>query len=74
MTIANVILKKSTRGSFHLWVKDDHDLAVTVLQKPHALSGFGLTPNVIAQTSTKVPMSTRFLGLEDSLPLEEQKL
>jgi hypothetical protein len=34
MTIANAILKKCTRGSFHLWVKDDYDLAVTVLQKP----------------------------------------
>jgi hypothetical protein len=49
MAIANAILKKGTRGSFQLWGKDDQDLAVTVLQKPHALGGFGLIPNVIAQ-------------------------
>jgi hypothetical protein len=59
--IANAIIKKGTRGSFHQWVKDDYDLAVTVLQKPHALGGFGLTPNVIAQTSVKVAMASRFL-------------
>jgi hypothetical protein len=70
--ITNAILKKGTRGSFHLWVKDDYDLAVTMLQKPHALGGFGLTPNVIAQTSAKVTMASRFLGLVGSLPLEEQ--
>jgi hypothetical protein len=39
MTIANVILKKGTRGSFHLWGKDDHDLAVTIIQKTHDLGG-----------------------------------
>jgi len=65
--IANAILKKGTRGSFHLWVKDDYDLAVTVLQKPHAFGGFGLTPNVIAQSSAKVAMATRFLALVGSL-------
>jgi hypothetical protein len=63
MAIANAILKKGTRGTFQLWGKDVHDLAVTVLQKPHALGGFGLTPNVIAQTSAKVAMASRFLGL-----------
>jgi hypothetical protein len=74
MAMANAILKKGTRSSFQLWGKDDHDLAVTILQKPHALGGFGLTPNVIAQTSAKVAMASRFLGLVGSLPLEEQQL
>jgi hypothetical protein len=74
MTIANEILKKGTRGSFQLWGKDDHDLAVTIIQKPHALGGFGLTPNVIAQTSAKVAMASRCLDLVGSLPLDEQKL
>ena len=45
-----------------------------MLQKPHALGGFGLTPNVIAQISAKVAMTSRFLQLVGSLPLEEQKL
>jgi hypothetical protein len=62
MTITNAILKKgtSTPGSLQLWGKDDHDLTVTVIQKPHVLGGFDLTPNVIAQTSTKVVMTSRF--------------
>ncbi len=72
--ITNTILKKGTRGSFHLWVKDDYDLAVTILQKPHPLGGFGWTPNVITQTSAKVAMTSRFLGLVGSLPPQEQKL
>jgi hypothetical protein len=58
MVIANVILKKGTRGSFQLWVKDDQDLNVTVFQKFLTLGGFGLTPNVIAQTSAKVVMTS----------------
>ena len=37
---------------------------------PHADGGFGLTPNVIAQTSAKVAMASRFLGLVGSLPLD----
>jgi len=41
-------LQINNNGSFQLWVKDDHDLVVTVLQKSHTLRGFGLTPNVIA--------------------------
>jgi hypothetical protein len=57
-----------------LGYKDDYDLAVTVLQKPHAFGGFGLTPNVIAQSSAKVAMATRFLALVGSSSLEEQKL
>ena len=60
-SIAKAILKKGTRGSFHHWVQDDFDLAVTMLQKPHALGGFGLTPNVLAQISAKVSMTSRFL-------------
>jgi hypothetical protein len=45
--IANAILKKGTRGSFHYWTKDDVDLTVTVLQKtyePHTQDDFGITP------------------------------
>jgi hypothetical protein len=45
----------------------------TVIQKPHALGGFGMTSNVIAQTSAKVAMTSRLLGLVGSLSLEEQK-
>jgi hypothetical protein len=45
-----------------------------MLQKPHALGGFGLTPNVLAQISAKVAMASRFLKLVGTLPLEEQKL
>ncbi len=29
-----------------------------MLQKPHALGGFGLTPNVLAQISAKVAMAS----------------
>jgi hypothetical protein len=68
-TIAKDILQKGTRGSFHNWVRDDYDLAVTMLQKPHALGGFGLTPNVLAQISDKVVTASRFLKLVGSLPL-----
>jgi hypothetical protein len=72
--IANAIPRESTRGSFRQWDKDDYDLAVTMLQKPHALGGCGMTPNVIAQTSAKVAMASRFLGLVGSLPPDEQNL
>jgi hypothetical protein len=72
IVITNTILKKGTRGSFHLWGKDDHDLAVTIIQKSHTLGGFGFTPNVITQTSVKVVMTSRFLGFVGSLQLEEQ--
>ena len=66
-----------TTGSFHQWTKDDYDLAVTVIQTPHAQDtqgGFGITPNVLAQTSVKVAKTSRFLTLVGSLSLEEQKL
>ena len=72
--IANTILKKGTRNSFHLWPKQDYALAVTMLQMPHALGGFGLTPNLLTQTSAKVAMAARFLGLVGSLPSDEQQL
>ena len=45
-----------------------------MLQKHHALGGFGLTPNVLAQISDKVAMAVRFLKLVGSLPSEEQQL
>jgi hypothetical protein len=73
-TIAKTILKKGTRGSFHHWVQDDFDLAVTMIQKPHVLGGFGFTTNVLSQISGKVAMASRFLQLVGSLPPEEQKL
>jgi hypothetical protein len=73
--IAKAILQKGTRGSFHHWVDDDYDLAVTMLQKPHALGGFDLTPNVLAQISVTVAMASRFLKLVGSrLSPEEQQL
>jgi hypothetical protein len=74
MVIANAILKKGTRGSFKFWDKNDHDLPVTILQKPHDLGGFGLTPNVIVQTSVKVDMTSRFLVFVGSLPLKKQQI
>ena len=72
--IQNTILKKGTRNSFGQWPKRDYDMAVTRLQMPHAMGGFGLTPNVIAQSSAKAAMGTRFLGLLGSWPLDEQKI
>jgi hypothetical protein len=33
-----------------------------------------MTPNVITQTSAKVAMASRFLGLVGSLSLDEQRL
>ena len=62
--IADAILKKGTRVSFRQWDKNDYDLTVTRLQMSHTSGGFGLTPNVIAQTSAKVAMDSRFLGHE----------
>ena len=64
---------KVLRGSFRQWDKSDYDLAVTMLQNPHVLGGYGMTPNTIAQTSAKVDMSSHFLGLVGSLPPDEQK-
>ena len=58
--IAKAILQKGTRGSFHHWARDDYDLAVTMLQMPHALGGFGLTPNVLAQIALDYPALSQF--------------
>ncbi len=73
-TIANSILKKGTRNSFHLWSKEDYDLAVTRIQIPHVMGGFGLTPNVLAQSTAKVVMTLRFVGMAGSLPPDEQQI
>ena len=72
--IADAILRKGTRGSIRQWDKNDYDLAVTRLQMPHADGCFGMTPNTIAQTSAKVAMASRFLGLVSSLSPDEQNL
>ena len=72
--IANAILQKGTRGSFRQWDTSDYDLDVTMLQKSHVLGGYDMTPNTIAQTSAKVAMASRFLGLVGSLPPDEQNL
>ena len=72
--IANAILQKGTRDSFRQWDKSDYDLAVTRLQMPHAVGGYGMTPNTIAQTSAKVAMASRFLGIVGSLSPDEQNL
>ena len=73
-TIVDTILRKGTRDSFRQWDKNDYDLTVTRLQMPHTDGGLVLTPNVIVQTSAKVDMTSRFLGLVGSLPLDEQHL
>ena len=72
--VANAILKKGTRNSFHNWPKQDYDMAVTMLQMSHAMGGFGLTPNVLAQSAAKVAMASRFSGFVGSLPPEEKKI
>ena len=45
-----------------------------MLQKSNTLGGYGMTPRTITQTSVKVAMSSRFLGLVVSLPPDEQNL
>ncbi len=72
--IQNAIMKKGTRNSFHLWSKQDYDLVVTRLQIPHVRGGFGLTPNTLPQSTAKVAMASRFVGLVGSLPPEEQQI
>ncbi len=49
-------------------------MAVTMLQIPHAMGGFGLTPNVLAQYTATVAMGSRFLGFVGSLTPDEQKI
>ncbi len=71
--IVNATLKKGTRNSFVHWHNQDYDMAVTMLQMSHTMGGFGLTPNVLAQYTTKVAMGSRFLGFVGSLPPDEQK-
>jgi hypothetical protein len=45
-----------------------------MIQMPHSMGGFGMTPNVIAQISAKVVMDSRFLGFVGSLSSSEQQL
>jgi hypothetical protein len=49
-----------------VWVRERN-----ILQMPHAMGGFGLTPNVLAQSTVKAAMGARFLGFVGSLPLDE---
>jgi hypothetical protein len=49
-------------------------LARMMLQLPHSMGGYGMTPNVIVQISVKVAMAARFLGFVDSLSSSEQHL
>ena len=72
MVITNAILQKGTRGSFWQWDNSDYDLTVTRLQMPNTVGGYGTTPNTIEQTSAKVAMASRFLGLVGSLSPDEQ--
>jgi hypothetical protein len=41
---------------------------------PHARGGFGLTPNTLPQSTVKVAMASRFVGLVGSLPPEKQQI
>jgi hypothetical protein len=45
-----------------------------MIQIPHSVVGYDMTPNVIAQISTKVTMTVRFLGFVGSLSSSEQQL
>jgi hypothetical protein len=38
------------------------------------MGGFGFTPNVLAQSTAKVAMALRFVGLVGSLPPDEQQI
>ncbi len=67
-------MQKGTRGSFRKWPQQDIDLAITMLHMPHSMGVFGMTPNVIAQISSKVAMTTRFLVFVGSLSSSEQQL
>ncbi len=60
--------EKGTCNSFHLWTKQDYDSVVTSLQMSHVMGGFDLTPNVLTQSTPKVAMVLRFVGLVGSLP------
>ena len=45
-----------------------------MIQMPHGMGGYGMTPNAIAQISAKVAMASRFLGIVGSLPPSEQTI
>jgi len=45
-----------------------------MLQMPHSMGGYGMTPNVIAQISSQVAMTARFLDFVGSLSSSEQQL
>jgi hypothetical protein len=61
--IAYEILQKGTRGSFRKWPQQDIDLAITMLQMPQSMGGFGMAPNVIAQYPPKWPWPLVSLAL-----------
>jgi hypothetical protein len=44
-----------------------------MIQIPHSMGGFDMTPNVMAQISAKVAMVSRFLGFVASLSSSEQQ-
>ena len=37
-----------------------------MIQMPHVMGGYGMTPNAIAQISAKVAMDSHFLGIVGS--------
>ena len=73
-TLANAILRKGTRGLYQHWSPHDIDVATAMIQMPHGMGGYGMTPNAIAQISAKVAMASRFLGIVGSLPPSEQTI
>jgi hypothetical protein len=68
------IFQKGIRGSFRKWSQQDIDLGITILQMSHSMGGYGMTPNVIVQISSKVSMVSRFLDFVGSLSSSEQQL
>ena len=66
---ANITLPPKSISYGH---STSYDLVVTMIQKTHDLGGYDMTPNTITQTSVKVAMTSRFLGLVGSLPPDEQ--
>jgi hypothetical protein len=45
-----------------------------MIRIPHGMGSYDMTPNAIAQVSTKVAMAICFIGLVGSLPPSEQTL
>ena len=45
-----------------------------MIQMPHVMDGYGMTPNAIAQISAKVAMASCFLGNVSYLPPSEQTI